>query len=115
MYSFFVDIEYHKIPKIIPGAYIFHWPFLRGLSTEGNLRLQIDWASLIARRKLTVFALFCFVFEGSFPGTSPRGAYIWMGRFNGGFFASLVWGAYIWNFTVYRLRGAQITQDPIFN
>ena len=28
--------------------------------------------------------------------TSPRGAYIWGGRFNGGFFASPVWGAYIW-------------------
>ena len=107
MYSFFVDIEYHKIPKIIPGAYIFHWPFLRGLyirrglSTEGNLRLQIDWASLIARSKLTVFALFCFVFEGSFPGTSPRGAYIWRGDLTEGFlrhwFGGLIFGgAYTW-------------------
>ena len=45
----------------------------RGLSTEGNLRLQIDWASLIVRSKFTVFALFYFVFEGNFPSTSPRG------------------------------------------
>ena len=45
--------------------------------------------------KFTVFALFYFVFEGKFPSTSPRGAYI-EGRFNGGFFALPVWGAYIW-------------------
>ena len=49
---------YRKIPKISPGAYIFQRPFLRGLSTEGNLRFKIDWASLIAGRKFTIFALF---------------------------------------------------------
>ena len=37
---------YRKIPKVSPGAYIFQRPFLRGLSTEGNLRFKIDWASL---------------------------------------------------------------------
>ena len=52
---------------------------------------KIDWASLIVGSKFTVFALFYFVFEGNFPSTSPRG-----GRFNGGFFALPVWGAYIW-------------------
>ena len=62
---------YRKIPKISPGAYIFQRPFLRGLfseglSTEGNLRLKIDWATLIVGRKFTVFALFYFVFEGNF-------------------------------------------------
>ena len=73
-----------KIPKIGPGAYIFQRPFLRGLfleglifggglSTEGNLRFKIDWASLIVGSKFTVFALFYFVFEGNFPSTSPRG------------------------------------------
>ena len=47
------------VEKISPGAYIFQRPFLRGLifggayirrglSTEGNLRFKIDWASLIA-------------------------------------------------------------------
>ena len=30
----------------------------------GNLRFKIDWASLATGRKLTVFALFYFVFEG---------------------------------------------------
>ena len=28
-------MEYHKIPKISPGAYIFQRPFLRGLFLEG--------------------------------------------------------------------------------
>ena len=46
------------------------------------MRLQIDWAN--------------FVFESNFPGTSPRGAYIWRGDLTEGFFASLVRGAYIW-------------------
>ena len=41
------------------------------------MRFKIDWASLIIGRKFSVFALFCFVFEGNFPSTSLRGAYIW--------------------------------------
>ena len=40
---------------------------------EGNLRLKIDWASLIVGGKLTVFALFYFVFEGNFLVQAPRG------------------------------------------
>ena len=48
---------------------------------EGNLRFKIDWASLIVGSKFTVFALFYFVFEGNFPSTSPRGAYIWRGLY----------------------------------
>ena len=77
-------MTYHKIPKISPGAYIFQRPFLRGLflegayirrslSTEGNSRFKVDWASLIVGSKFTVFALFYFVFEDNFPSTSPRG------------------------------------------
>ena len=46
---------------------------------EGNLRLKIDWASLIVGSKFTVFALFYLVFEGNFPSTSPQGASIWRG------------------------------------
>ena len=53
---------------IFGGAYI-----RRGLSTEGNLRFKIYWASLIVGSKFTGFVLFYFVFEGSFPSTSPRG------------------------------------------
>ena len=73
---------YRKIPKISPGAYIFQRTILRGLflggayirrglSTEGNLRFKIDWASLIVGSKFTIFALFYFVSEGNFPSTSP--------------------------------------------
>ena len=42
------------------------------------MRFKIDWASLIVGKKFTVSALFYFVFEGNFPGTSPRGN-IWRG------------------------------------
>ena len=60
--------------------------FWRGLSTEGNLRFKIDWASLIVGSKFTVFALFYFVFEGNFPSTSSRRAYnYWKGDLTEGF------------------------------
>ena len=74
--------EYRKIPKITSGTYIFQRPFLRGLfleglrrglSTEGNLRFKIDWASLIVGSKFTVFALFYFVFDGNFQVQAPGG------------------------------------------
>ena len=66
---------------------------------------KIDWASLIVGSKFTVFALFYFVFEGNFPSTSPRGAYIWRGDLTEGFlryqFGGLIHGgAYFRNFTV---------------
>ena len=83
---------YRKILKISPGAYFLKALFeglifggaciQRGLSTEGNLRFKIDWASLIVGSKFTVFALFYFVFEGNFPCTSCWGAYIWRGLFS---------------------------------
>jgi len=54
---------------------------------EGNLRFTIDWASLIAGRKFTVFALFDFVFQGNFqvqaPPPPPPGA--WRGNLPEGF------------------------------
>ena len=40
---------------------------------EGNLCFKVDWASLIVGRKLTVFALFYFVFGGNFQVQAPRG------------------------------------------
>ena len=40
---------------------------------EGHLRFKIDWASLKAGRKFTVFALFYFVFEGNFQVQVPGG------------------------------------------
>ena len=66
------------------------------------MRFKTDWASLIVGSKFTVFALFYFVFEGNFPGTSPRGAYINLEeRFNRGFlryrFGGLIFGgAFTW-------------------
>ena len=76
---------YRKIPKISPGTYIFEGLIFGGayirrdVSTEGNFRFKIDWASLIVGGKFTVFALFYFVqvFEGNFKVQAPRGAYIW--------------------------------------
>ena len=58
------------------------------------MRFKINWASLIVGSKFTVFALFYFVFEGNFPSTSPRGAYIWRDDLTEGFLQ--VCGAYIW-------------------
>ena len=71
--------HYRKIPKISPGAYIFQRPFLRGLSTDGNLRFKTDWASLIVGSKFTVFALFYFIFGGQFSKYKPLGGLIFGG------------------------------------
>ena len=70
------------------------------------MRFKIEWASLAAGRKFTVFALFYFVFEGNFRVQAPGVLYM-EGRFNGQFFALQVCGglylerlihggAYIW-------------------
>ena len=69
------------------------------------MRFKIDWASLIAGSKFTFFALFYFVFEGNFPSTNARGAYIWRGDITEGFLryrfgGFILGGAYFWNFTV---------------
>ena len=76
-----------------------------GLSTERYWRLKIELASHIVGSKFTVFALLYFVFEGNFPTTSPRGAYIWRGNLTEDFlryrFGGLIFGgAYFRNFTV---------------
>ena len=59
------------------------------------MRFKIDWASLIVGSKFTVFALFYFVFEGNFPSTSPRGAYIWRGDLTEGFLGYKFGGLYV--------------------
>ena len=60
------------------------------------MRLKIDWASLIVGSKFIVFALFYFGFEGNFPITSSRGAYIRRGDLAEGFlryrFEGLIFG-----------------------
>ena len=69
------------------------------------MRFKIDWASLIVGSKCTVVALFYLVFEGNFPSTSHRGAYIWRGDLTKGFlhyrFGGLIHGGvYFRNLTV---------------
>ena len=59
------------------------------------MRFKIDWASLIVGSKFTVFALFYFVFEGNFPSTSPRGAYIWRDDLTEGFLRYRLGGLYL--------------------
>ena len=64
---------------------------MEGLINGGKFAFQ-NWTSLIVGSKFTVLALFYFVFEGDFPSTSPRRAYIWRGDLTehvthlGGFF-----------------------------
>ena len=67
-----------------PGLTFFEGPFWRGLSTEGNLPFKIDCASLMVRRRFTIFALFYFVFGGNFQVQAPRGGLYLEGQFNGG-------------------------------
>ena len=50
---------------------------MAGLIYVGNLHFKIDWANLVVGMKFTVFALFYFVFEGSFQVQAPQEAYIW--------------------------------------
>ena len=103
--------SYRKIPKISPWLIfskaffegsIFGRVYIRkGSSTKGNLRFKIDWASVIVGSKFTAFALFYFVFEGNFPSTSPRGAYIGRSDLTEGLlryrFGGLIFGgAYTW-------------------
>ena len=92
--SIFEQDIYRKIRKISPGAYIFQRPFWRGLFLEGpifggaSLRREICVSKSIGLAlwwsKLSLFALFYFVFEGNFPSTSPRR--LIFGGVNGGFF-----------------------------
>ena len=62
---------------------------------EGNLRLKIDWARLIVEGNLPF--LFCFtLYLRAISKYKPPGGLHLEGRFNGGFFALRVWGAYRW-------------------
>ena len=64
----------------------------RGLSTEGNLRFKTDWASLRVGSKFAVLLCFTLYLEG---------------RFNRGFFALPVWGAYTWRGLFSEFYGMQ--------
>ena len=97
---------YRKISKISPGAYIFQRPFLRGLILEGlifrgaYLRREICVSKSIGlalQLEVNLPFLLCFslYLRAIFQVQAPRGLYL-EGRFNGGFFALPVRGAYIW-------------------
>ena len=72
----------------------------------GKFAFQIRLGWLAVGRKLAIFALLYFVFEGKFQVQAPRGAYIRRGDLTEGFFALRFWGlifvggAYFRNFTV---------------
>ena len=74
------------------------------------MRFKIDWATLIVARKLTVLALFYFVFEGNFLRTSPQGAYIWRGDLKEGFLSYRFWGVYTWRGLFSEFYGSEINQ-----
>ena len=57
---------------------------------------KIDRASLkVGSKSGTVFSFFYFVFEGNFPSTSPRGAYIWRDDLTEGFLRYRLGGLYL--------------------
>ena len=74
-----VKLRYRKIPKISPGAYIFQRPFFggayirRGLSTKGNLRFELDRASLIVGSKLPFFLCSTLYLRAIFQVQAPGG------------------------------------------
>ena len=56
---------------------------------------KIDWASLTVGSNLPFLLCFTLYLRAIFQVQAPGGLYL-EGRFNGGFFALLVWGAYTW-------------------
>ena len=80
---------------------------------KANLRFKIVWTSLIVGRKLTVFALFYFVFEDHFQVQALGGLIFGGGDLTAGFcvtsLGAYIWRAYTWrglayfrNFTVFH-------------
>ena len=93
--------EYRKIPKISPGDYILQRPFLRGLFLEVLMygrKFCISKSIGLACSGKKIYH-FCFVLlciRGQISSTSPPGGLYLEGRFNRGFLALRIWGAYIW-------------------
>ena len=88
-------MNYRKLRKIFPGAYIFQRHFLRGLYLEGLIYggkfAFHDWASLIVGSKLPFLLCFTLYLRAIFHVQAPRGLIL-----GGAFFALPVWRAYIW-------------------
>ena len=93
-------LNYRKIPKITPGAYIFQRPFLRDLCTEENLHLKIDWASPILGRKFTVFLCFTLYLRAVFQVQAPGGLILMEGFLHYEFGGLIHGGAYFRKFKV---------------
>ena len=102
-------INYRKISKISPVAYIFQRPFLRGLFLEGLIfegayvrrEICVSKSIKLACSGMEIFALFCFVFEVKFQVQAPREDYIRRSDLTEGFlcydFGGLIFGgAYTW-------------------
>ena len=90
-----VPINYRKIPKISPGAYIFQRPFLRGLYSEGlmyggKFAFQNRFGKPSSWKEIYRFFGFILYLRAISKYKPPEG------RFNGGFFALRDWGAYTW-------------------
>ena len=80
---------------------------------EGNLRLKIDWARLIVEGNLQF--LFCFtLYLRAISKYKPPGGLYLEGRFNGGFFALRVWGAYIWRGLFSEFYGSIVKRILVF-
>ena len=70
--------------------------FLGGLCTEGNLRFQIDWASLILGRKFTAFLCLTLYLRAISKYKPPGGrGLVFGGAIYRRVFALRVWGVYI--------------------
>ena len=96
---------YRKIPKISPGAYIFHRPFLRGLFLDGliyggKFASQNRFGYPYSWKQIYRFCFFLLCIGGQFAKYKPAGGLYLEGRFNGGFLRCRFWGvgggAYIW-------------------
>ena len=96
--------------------------FVGGLCTEGNLRFQIDWASLILGRKFTAFLCLTLYLRAISKCKPPGGrGLVFGGAIYRRVFALRVWGVYILRglyleglifeiFTVGPIPRAQVSQ-----
>ena len=89
---------------IFGAAYVRRGLYLRReICVSKSIGLAHSW------KEIYRFCFVLLVFEGNFPSTSPRGAYIWRGDLTEGFlryeFGGLIFGeAYFRNFTVDDLK-----------
>ena len=74
------------------------------------MRFKIDWASRIVGGKFTVL-LCCTLYLRIFSKYTPPGGLHLGGRFNGGFFAVPVSGAYTWRSLFSDFYGILKTQN----